>query len=483
MFYFSHSKKRLSLTLIICQLFLVSSFLFIPTAWAEDETTTPPETTETAPPPAEENFTSAGETPDGFTSPDANLGGTDSGTNTSLTPVDPPLAVGTTEPTAETPETLPVTEGSATTTDLVITDPSDHPDPLPVAPTASAEQSVTLGSSSGGSAAINLAMQNGSTVPRVLASWAMNTEKNEAGQYLGVDDNAEAGAQFLPSGQYQINKSITLCSLVSQGTLPTKSVSADLFYPENISFSNSTSTRSGCGDPVGQTLTLPALDQSEGLELFCHQLKNNNYNLVTFEAGLDYNSLCGPNSLLATGQARLYCQDQEISYSSPAGSYKLKISAKDNLGAQSPVFENSFKYLELTAFAVDFDAINYGPVQLNTPKVIKGDDVWHTPLGNNPATVSNVGNTRLRLIVSQNDFGLGGAPGNWNVRYRARIGSVTDFTSYEPSSPTALAHIMGLSETNNLDFGIEVFRFPAETSDYSGQMTLSAEKADYLTCQ
>lgn len=473
MFYFPPSKKLLSLTLILCQLFLVSSFLFIPSAWAEDETTTPPETTETTPPSVEETFTSAGETPDG----------PDPGTNTSLTPEDPPLTVEPTEPTAQTPETLPVTDESATTTDLVITDPSDHPDPLPVAPTASAEQSVTLGSSSGGSTAINLAMENGSTIPRVLASWAMTTEKDESGRYRGTDDNADAGAQFLPSGQYQVEKSITVCALVSSGSAPTKNVSADLYYPENISFPVSTSTLSLCGQPTGATLPLIALEKSAGLDLFCDQLKNNNYNLVTFESGLDYNSLCGPTGLIQTGQARLYCQEKDLSYSNPAGSYNLKITAEDNLGAKSPVFENNFKYLELTAFAVDFDAINYGPVQLNTPKIIKGDNIWHTPLGKNPATISNVGNTRLRLVVHQNDFGLGGVPGNWNVRYTARIGSNSDFTAYAPESPTPLAQIMELSETNNLDFGIEVFRFPTEDSAFSGQMTLSVEKADYLTCQ
>jgi len=361
-------------------------------------------------------------------------------------------------------------------------DENSSPD-LNVAPTTSNEQSIVPTSGGSGGSVINLSMENGSTIPRVLASWAMNTVKNEAGQYLGTDDSADTGAEFLPSGQYQVAKSVALCALVSDGTAPTKSVEASLYYPDNIAMSTTTPPV-GCGQKVGESFSPTALDQAAGLELFCSQLKNNNNNLVTFDTGLSYDSLCGPDSLLHRSKAKVYCQEKDLAYRDPSGSYSLKISATDALGATSPLLENNFKYLELTAFAVDFDAINYGPVQLNTPKIIKGDDTWDLPISNNPATVSNVGNTRLRLIVRQNDFGLGGSTGHWNVGYSARIGETSAFVDYSPETPTPLAKVLDLAETNNLDFGIQVFHFPIDTSDdYAGQMTLSAEKVDHLTCQ
>ena len=473
----------LSLALIVCQLFLVSSFLFIPNALAED----------TTPPPAEETPT---ETPPATTEP------VGLETPTPEPPVVPEPVVETTPPptvteTTTTPEDIftPPTDATttdptlATTTDPIIDNTTTTIEVLPNG-TNSDAQVLILGTGNTGSTApqVSLTMENAAALPRILASWAMHITKNETNQFVGTDDNLDAGAQFLPSGQYQVNKSIAVCAISAPGASPVANVFARLFYPTDVAVSSATSTATtspvlGCGAAFEKELRLEPLNRADGLELVCNQLKNNNNNLPGFNTTVDYDALCGDTGLLNTYQAQVFCQAQDLTQNDPSGLYQTKVYAADTTGAFSLFFDNTFKYLELTAFAVDFDAINYGPVQLNVAKIVYGNLDWETPLGPNPATLTNVGNTRLRLIVKQNDFGLGGSANNWNVNYQARLGLAAPFITYQPETAITLNEIVDLGTTHALDFGIQVFKFPSETyTAYAGQMTLLAEKVDHLAC-
>ncbi len=473
----------LSLALIVCQLFLVSSFLFIPNALAED----------TTPPPAEEAPT---ETPPATTEP--------VGLETPLAeppvvpePITDPAVLPSVNETTTTPEDIFTPPSDATTTDpttATTTDPviDNTTTTIEVLPngTNSDAQVLILGTGNTGSTApqVSLTMENAAALPRILASWAMHITKNETNQFVGTDDNLDAGAQFLPSGQYQVNKSIAVCAISADGASPVANVFARLFYPTDVAVSSATSTATtspalGCGAAFEKELRLEPLSHTDGLELVCNQLKNNNNNLPGFNTAVDYDALCGDTGLLNTYQAQVFCQAQDLTQNDPSGLYQTKVYAADTTGAFSLFFDNTFKYLELTAFAVDFDAINYGPVQLNIAKIVYGNLDWETPLGANPATLTNVGNTRLRLVVKQNDFGLGGSANNWNVNYQARLGLAAPFITYQPETAITLNEIVDLGTTHALDFGIQVFKFPSETSAaYAGQMTLLAEKVDHLAC-
>lgn len=328
---------------------------------------------------------------------------------------------------------------------------------------------------------INLNMESEELVgPRILAYWSMAADKNENNLYLGSDDDPAAGAQFLPSGQFEINKNIAVCAVVINGSgldnLAT--VTAAINYPVNIALP----TADSCGNSPREQLTLGALSSGQTEALLCQELKNNNNNLPIFGHGVNFDTLCAPGGKFAAGTAAVYCGETKLAYGDPAGDYQLKISALDNENRESPVLISDFKYLELTAYAVDFDNVSYGRVQPHTPKIIAGDLEWQTPFGPNPATVRNVGNTRIRLIVRQNDFGLGKTWDNWNVAYSARVGAASEFVAYAPDEATTLASVMELAETNSLDFGIEVFEFPSVMGNYAGQMTLTADKVEYLTC-
>lgn len=477
------NNKAVVLFLIVvvsCQLVLVSNVIFnVPFALAEDLTAEEPA-------PAE------------IINPE----------NTEPTPLDnaEPIILENSEPllNSEESESATSTDSVATTTEENILPPIENPlgeSATTTDPTATTTEPIILAEEnqeilntapavnndvSSGAGTINLNMESVPLVgPRILASWQMTTDKNLGLEYLGSDDNNEAGSQFLPSGQYEVNKNLTICALVVKGSGPavTESVWADIYYPDVAMNLDNLKNVKGCGQKLNVGLSLNVLNQTQAKELLCNKIKNNNVNLLKFSNGMNLDRLCAPDSVLENGQAQIYCQETNLAYNDPAGNYQVKILATDSLANQSPIFNNTFKYLELTAYSVDFDNINYGPVQQYTPKIIAGNMTFETPRQANSATIRNVGNTRMSLIVWQNDFGLGKTGDNWNVNYQARVGD-SDFINYTPNTPTALTKVIELGETNALDFGIEVLDFPTELPiSYAGEMLLTAEKVEALTCQ
>jgi len=326
---------------------------------------------------------------------------------------------------------------------------------------------------------------SGGSAPQILAKWEMDNATNTDEQYIGNDEASSTGAQFLPSGQLAVDKTIVICALVADndGATDLDGVYASTYYPERVALAPSRQVDGGCGKIHGEESSLKPLSQERGVELFCNRLKNNNNNLPTFNTGESFDSICAPGGALEMSVAKVYCEENNLAYDDPAGDYKVEVYAQDKIGNFSPIFADTFKYLELTAFAVDFNNINYGLVQLNTPKIIQGNLNWETPIAANPATIRNVGNTRIQLVVKQNDFGLGKTANTWNVNYQARVGSTAVFVSYPPEQAMVISQVLDLAEANALDFGIEVYNFPPEsTSAYAGQMTLAANKAEQLNC-
>jgi hypothetical protein len=180
--------------------------------------------------------------------------------------------------------------------------------------------------------------------------------------------------------------------------------------------------------------------------------------------------------------AYVYCGERDLSYEDPNGEYKTLVLAQDKAGMDGTLV-NHFRYLSLTGFETDFSHVNYGGVKLNTHKIINGDLTWDA-LNQGKASVRNVGNTRLSMRVQQDDMGLGLTDGKWNVLFDGRVGSDAAFTKYDPNAATTLSKILNLSELNEMDFSIEIYKFPPTHvgDSYTGNMVLSAAPADHLTC-
>ncbi len=337
---------------------------------------------------------------------------------------------------------------------------------------------------------------SGGIAPIVKAKWEANGTSTVAVDYY-TDDATTAGAQFKPSGVKDQSKTIALCSIVtdpdglSDITTAPGAVYGDVFYPTGIELGDSHTPLSGqsglgCG-LLMQEDKLTKLSKTDGIQLFCNNVRNKNNNLPTFgpvggtgTVLYDYDEICATDGELMKETAAVYCTTKDISYEDPNGDYAVWAVAQDKVGLQGKLI-NKFTYLPLTAFETDFNTISYGNVRLATHKIISGDLTWDT-LNQGPASVRNVGNTRLKMKVTQDDMGFGQTGGVYNVKYDARVGSLVTFSSYWPLATPTLNDPLDLSELDEMDFSIDVSKFPpTHTGPYSGTMTLSAVSTPHLT--
>jgi len=318
--------------------------------------------------------------------------------------------------------------------------------------------------------------------PVVQAVWEMNQAVSTSDQ--GQDDSLADGAQFMPSGQYQVDKTIEICAVANDpdGLEDLASVNSQIYYPENIYLGpNRESSQPGCGQAKEGWMLMKTLEPSQGLELFCEQLRSQNANLPSFKTGYDFAALCGPAGDLIKETSRVFCGQVGLAYQDPAGDYRVKIAALDQKN-EAGTLENSFKYLELVAFEIDFDNIDYGSMRLNNAKVLSGNDAFLANDGQ--PTLRNIGNTRLEINIKQNDMGLGQSETGWNLTYQARVGQDASFTNYWPEAWVTLANSMNLGQTSPLDLAIEVLKFPeiAAGEYYAGKLSLNAVAAPQLVC-
>ncbi|MFA6096621.1 MAG: hypothetical protein WC788_03280 [Candidatus Paceibacterota bacterium] len=326
---------------------------------------------------------------------------------------------------------------------------------------------------------------SGGATPIVKAKW----EANAQDRY--TDASTAAGAQFLPSGQYNMHKSIAICAVVTDpdGLADIDNVYADVFYP-NVALGSShvalpNQSGDGCGAFMQEDL-LVRLPKADGIALFCDRVRNNNNNLPTFNTApiaYSYDEICGATGELEKDTAAVYCGEKEISYEDPSGDYEVWAIGQDKNGLQGKLV-NHFTYLPMTAFETDFNQVAYGNVRLNTHKIIAGDLTWDV-LNQGRASVRNVGNTRLVMKIWQNDMGLGKTSGLWNVKYDARVGSASTYAVYDPETTNVLDDELDLSELDEMDFSIDISKFPPTHvgSNYTGTMTLSADSLPHLVCE
>lgn len=323
---------------------------------------------------------------------------------------------------------------------------------------------------------------SGGAAPIVKVKWEANTDRY-------TDASGSAGAQLMPSGQYQVNKTIAICAVVTDpdGLADVLNVYADVFYPEGIELGDShvalpDQSGLGCGEFM-QEDSLRRLEKQEGYNLFCGSVRNSNNDLPTFNSGYDYDEICAEDGELLKDTAAVYCGEKDLSYEDPSGDYKVWAVVQDKNGLQG-ILENHFTYQPLTAFETDFTSVNYGNVRLNTHKIISGDLAWDA-LDQGGATVRNVGNTRLAMKISQDDMGFGKTDGNWNVKYDARVGSLASYANYYPETTKTLNDDLDLSEKDEMDFSIDISKFPPTHigDSYTGSMVLSATNVSHLVCE
>ena len=204
-------------------------------------------------------------------------------------------------------------------------------------------------------------------------------------------------------------------------------------------------------------------------------LVNNAYNagLITFNTDYTIDEI---TNAAGTGEldkttADLWMGEEVIDYEQPAGFYNVDVYAVDHNNNRSAPLHNQFEYVATCGIEVDFDAVSYGSVNLGVAKVIAGDLTWNTPLGANPATVRNIGNTWTHVTIMQDDMTFGkegagagttyqgasapnSAQSNWNVYFDAKMGTSGTKVYYDPFVTVTLANWLALSTQDELDFSI-----------------------------
>ncbi len=339
--------------------------------------------------------------------------------------------------------------------------------------------------------------EGGGDAPIVKAKWEMLPQGEwnyvcddcdvQSESRILADDSCRAGAQFMPTGEWDTNKEIYVCAIATDpdGVSDINAVYADIFYPEGIALGPGHDDN-GCGEQHGLEIELQELPKMEGYNLFCGGIYSHNSNLPTFSEGYDFEEICANDGELMKETAKVYCKYTQLKWEDPAGFYRVQVHAVDMAGVDSEPLMNYFEYLPLTAFETDFDSVNYGNVKLNTHKIVNGDLTFGTA---DKPTVRNVGNTRLNMTVWQDDMGLGQTENGevwWNVQWDARVGSMAEFSVYDPFETTTLMDTLELSSWDEMDFSILVKKFPLNTGKngvYSGDMTLGAVYAPFLTCE
>lgn len=345
----------------------------------------------------------------------------------------------------------------------------------------------------------------------------------------GRDDNTADGAQFDAPGVWGANMNYTVCAIVrgpNDYIDNIRDVYAEIYYPTDRPMHTSGITcddyncvtgcynddpveidnpSGGCGAHIEQN-NLHRLNQLDGYNLVCNELRVNNTNLPEWATGYDPNlggsagsweELCGLEGELTKSWAAVYCSDKDITWEDPAGDYRVTVTAYDTEDNQSNVLENSFTYQEHLGFEIDFNSVDYGVVSISEHKMIAGNKIFKENDGSSLPTVRNTGNVRLNMKIAQDDMGLGMLEdgSDWRPEYDARVGDLYEnLVSYDPfgakgTTPTypcdytTLDEILDLSEIEEMDLSIHVKeKWPLNLPSYSGTMWLGANRADFELC-
>ena len=105
---------------------------------------------------------------------------------------------------------------------------------------------------------------------------------------------------------------------------------------------------------------------------------------------------------------KIYVVDNSLTNHDAPGDYQVYFKVVDrgsgfeeNSDTANSIGLLNVEYLSLKAFETDFTAINYGPILVNSRKVIAGDEDWTTA---DRPTIKNQGNIEVCMQVSATDL-------------------------------------------------------------------------------
>ncbi|MCU0653509.1 MAG: hypothetical protein MUD10_04580, partial [Candidatus Pacebacteria bacterium] len=278
------------------------------------------------------------------------------------------------------------------------------------------------------------------SAPIVAAKWEMD---GPMVNMTGTDEQTVASAQFAPSAQCGVNKTVSICGIVTDpnGKNDIKNVYGDVYYPEAVKLGAShvdpvTGQKrevGTCGEMVRECTMTKITDKAKTIDLFCNKIKNLNNNLPVFGQGYTYANICddAQGGLLPKETAYMYCCDFTMSYEDPSGIYNVNVWANDTSDYNSQILNNKMTYLESKAFDVDFTGIDYGKVKTGLWQEVAGNTTWAMTPAVNGASVRNCSSTRIKMGVWQDDMGIKDPDGTDYVKFKAAVSSAANYQEYE----------------------------------------------------
>lgn len=336
---------------------------------------------------------------------------------------------------------------------------------------------------------------SGDAAPVIKCKWEQDTttslENGDTTHVVYIGHGGSSNAQFLPPVVKNATKTIVYYAVVTSDTKggDVSQVFADVFSPLN-----SPAPYDMPNDPHGPRFKYEVNYAKVPVGL-SGSYSNADVNLevalvnAAFAANLITFSTFSIEDIrieLNKQTAALWKGVANLTYEQPAGDYTVNaVAMVDN--AASTIFANTFTYVAVSGVEIDFLNFNYGPVAIGTETMRAGDTVWATSAGTagygaaSPfgATIRNIGNTWARVLIQQNDMGLGkDSNGNWEVSFDARMGNLTENrVVYFPNigTPITLPNAMGLSTIDELDLSIKVIKpLSGHTGAYVGTIIVSS---------
>lgn len=307
----------------------------------------------------------------------------------------------------------------------------------------------------------------GGNIPVVKAKWEQDlTTSLEDGD----PSHSSPGSSFNPPGTFEGKKTVCYWAIITDvedgGNVQQAWV--DVYHP--------------AGPPLNGSfkyeIPLTKVDKFQvGIPAFTAAY---NAGLIKFNSGFAYADVL---EQLNKCVAEVWMGCADLDYCQPGGDYLVKAFAQDHNNNNSVSLDNTFLYVPTCVIEIDFDSLDYGPVNISTNKWIPGDTVFNSPVAAapnpNPATVRNIGNTNSYIKVYDTDMGFGkDVAGNWNVKFDARMGNnPANEVIYNPETTTQLPNALGLCNKDELDFSIHVIK--AMSQSYSGKKTITCAIAPF----
>jgi hypothetical protein len=169
-------------------------------------------------------------------------------------------------------------------------------------------------------------------------------------------------------------------------------------------------------------------------------------------------------------QAKMFMVENSLTNHDKPGVYTVYFKAVDK-GAAFIEDTTTFEYMALKALELDFNAINYGTIVINTKQVVSGDTVFNPPSATKP-TVKNQGNQELQIKVSATNLVGQSAPSQIIPPSALSVHLLGQDVPSLSTTPTTLDGFLQPCTPTQIDFDITA-PYGTSANTYSGTMSIT----------